>query len=302
MEGIDVPFFNLECILAATDSFSDAKKLGEGGFGPVYKGTFPVVKRLLNIVRLQGYCIKGQENILVYEYMPNRSLDSFIFDQKLGMCLDWKMRVNIILGIARGLLHLHCDSKLIIIHRDLKTSNILLDKEMNPKISDFGLSMIVGGEQTKANTTRVVGTFGYMAPEVVEHRIISVKSDVFSFGVVLLEIISGKRIYESELTMSLIDYAWKLWVENKVLNLIDQTLREVCNVDQVMKCVNIGLLCVQEDPNDRPTMSNVFTMLDSVAEEVPTPKQPACASWFKLDTYTGKAGWLLKSGHLYRIN
>ncbi|XP_059449196.1 G-type lectin S-receptor-like serine/threonine-protein kinase At4g03230 isoform X2 [Corylus avellana] len=184
--GIDVPFFHLESILAATDSFSDANKLGEGGYGPVYKGTFPrgqeiAVKRLSsvsrqglqefknkvvliaklqhrNLVRLRGYCIKGDEKILLYEYMPNKSLDSFIFDQKLSMSLDWEMRLKIILGIARGLAYLHHDSRLRIIHRDLKTSNILLDEDMTSKISDFGLARMIEDKETRANTTRVVGT------------------------------------------------------------------------------------------------------------------------------------------------
>ncbi|GLT71486.1 hypothetical protein SLA2020_435010 [Shorea laevis] len=326
-KGIDVPFFDLESILVATDSFSDANKLGQGGYGPVYKGTFPgsqeiAVKRLStisgqgleefknevvliaklqhrNLVRLRGYCIKGHEKILLYEYMPNKSLDSFIFDQKLSMCLDWEMRFKIILGIARGLVYLHHDSRLRIIHRDLKTSNILLDEKMNPKISDFGLAKIVGGEETEANTTRLAGTYGYMSPEYAQNGIFSIKSDAFSFGVVLLEIISGKKntgFYQSELAMSLLDYAWRLWVGNKVLDLMDQTLREVCNANQFVKCVNIGLLCVQDNPNDRPTMSNVVTMFDSEATTVPTPKQPAfvpgagpsstASSSSRPDTYT----------------
>ncbi|KAG6722419.1 hypothetical protein I3842_03G158700 [Carya illinoinensis] len=305
-EGIDVPFFDLESIVAATDSFSDENKLGQGGYGPVYKGTFPgrqeiAVKRLSsvsgqglqefknevvliaklqhrNLVRLRGYCIKGEEKILLYEYMPNKSLDSFIFDQKLSVLLDWKIRFNIILGIARGLLYLHQDSRLRIIHRDLKTSNILLDEEMNPKISDFGLARIVGGKETGDNTTQVVGTYGYMSPEYALDGLFSVKSDVYSFGVVLLEIISGKkntRFYQSEQAISLIGYAWRLWVGNTVLDLMDQTLHEVCNADQFVKCANIALLCVQDDANDRPTMSNVVTMLDSETATVPTPKKPA---------------------------
>ncbi|GLT71514.1 hypothetical protein SLA2020_435280 [Shorea laevis] len=184
--------------------------------------------------------------MLLYEYMPNRSLDSFIFDQKLSMCLNWEMRVDIILGIARGLLYLHHDSRLRIIHRDLKTSNILLDEEMNLKISDFGLARIVGGKETGANTTKVVGTYGYMSPETSHEPI---------------------------------GYEWRLWVENKVLDLMDPALHEDCNADQFVKCVNIGLLCVQGDPNDRPTMSNVVTMLDSESATVPTPKHPAFVPW-----------------------
>nr|XP_023913706.1 G-type lectin S-receptor-like serine/threonine-protein kinase At4g03230 [Quercus suber] len=303
---IDLPFFDFESILVATDSFSNANKLGQGGYGPVYKGTFPggqemAVKRLSsasgqglqefknevvliaklqhrNLVRLQGYCIKGDEKILLYEYMPNKSLDSFIFDPKRSMLLDWEMRFNIILGIARGLLYLHQDSRLRIIHRDMKTSNILLDQEMNPKISDFGLAKIVRGEETESNTARVIGTYGYMAPEYALDGVFSTKSDVFSFGVVLLEIISGKKntgFYRSEQAMRLIGYAWRLWTETKVLDLMDQTLHESCNADLFTKCVNVGLLCIQEDPSDRPTMSNVVTMLDSETVTVPTPKQPA---------------------------
>ncbi|KAL0001786.1 hypothetical protein SO802_015567 [Lithocarpus litseifolius] len=137
---------------------------------------------------------------------------------------------------------------------------------------------MVGGKEIGANTTKVVGTYGYMSPKYVLNGVFSIKSNVFSFGVVLLEIISGKRntgFYQSEQALNLIGYAWKLWTENKVLDLIDQTLHETCNADQFVKCVNVGLLCVQELPDDRPTMSNVVIMLDSETATVPTPEQPA---------------------------
>ncbi|KAG8640691.1 G-type lectin S-receptor-like serine/threonine-protein kinase At4g03230 isoform X1 [Manihot esculenta] len=305
-KAMDVPFFDLESILAATNKFSNSNKLGQGGFGPVYKATFPggeeiAVKRLSsssgqgieefkneiiliaklqhrNLVRLLGYCVEGDEKMLLYEYMPNKSLDSFIFDRKLRVLLDWGMRYSIILGIARGLLYLHQDSRLRIIHRDLKTSNILLDEEMNPKISDFGLARIFGGKETAANTSRIVGTYGYIAPEYALDGLFSFKSDVFSFGVVVLEIISGKRntaFYQPEQSLSLLGYAWNLWKEEKALDLLDPILRKTCNANELFKCLNVGLLCVQEDPFDRPTMSSVLLMLGSENTSIPGPKQPA---------------------------
>ncbi|KAF8043183.1 hypothetical protein BT93_A1504 [Corymbia citriodora subsp. variegata] len=307
-KGIDVPFFDLEIILQATNYFSDENKLGRGGFGPVYKATFPggqeiAVKRLWsgsgqgleefknevvliaklqhrNLVRLVGYCIKGDEKILLYEYMPNKSLDSFIFDRTRCWLLTWEIRFEIILGIARGMLYLHQDSRLRIIHRDLKTSNILLDEEMIPKISDFGLARIFEAKQTEASTQRVIGTYGYMSPEYALDGFFSFKSDVFSFGIVVLEIISGKRntgFYQSEGTMNLLTHAWKLWHDNKALHLMDRVLHETYNRDQVLKCINMALLCVQEDPCDRPMMSDAVFMLGSETAILPVPKKPAFA-------------------------
>ncbi|XP_024019235.1 G-type lectin S-receptor-like serine/threonine-protein kinase At4g03230 [Morus notabilis] len=309
-KGIEVPFVVLDSILAATGNFSEGRhtnKLGQGGFGPVYRGKFPggqeiAIKRLSsssgqglqefknealliaklqhrNLVRLLGYCVEGDEKMLLYEYMPNKSLDFFLFDRKMCILLNWEIRFDIILGIAKGLLYLHHDSRLRIIHRDMKTSNVLLDGEMTPKISDFGLAKIFGGKQMEATTNRVVGTYGYMSPEYAIHGLFSIKSDVFSFGVVILEIISGKRntgFYHSEEALSLLDYAWKLWNENKALDLIDPILRETCSSEnEFMRCFNIGLLCVQDDPSDRPTMSNVVFMLGSESGSLPSPKQPA---------------------------
>ncbi|KAK7402007.1 hypothetical protein VNO78_13932 [Psophocarpus tetragonolobus] len=305
IEGIEVPCYSFASILAATDNFSNSNQIGRGGYGPVYKGTFPggqdiAVKRLSsvstqglqefkneiifiaklqhrNLVRLRGYCIKGDEKILLYEYMLNKSLDSFIFDRTRTLLLDWPMRFDIIVGIARGMLYLHRDSRLRVIHRDLKTSNILLDEDMNPKISDFGLAKIFGGKETEASTQRVVGTYGYMAPEYALDGIFSIKSDVFSFGVILLEILSGKKntgFYRSKQISNLMGYAWTLWTENKLLYLMDPSLGETCNENQFMKCAIIGLLCIQDEPSDRPTMSNVLSMLDIETITMPIPTQP----------------------------
>ncbi|XP_055823167.1 G-type lectin S-receptor-like serine/threonine-protein kinase At4g03230 isoform X3 [Solanum dulcamara] len=303
---IDVPFFSLNRILVATENFSNASKLGRGGFGPVYKGKFlggidMAVKRLSsnsgqgveefktevmliaklqhrNLVRLLGYCVERNEKILLYEYMPNKSLDTFLFDHAFCRILDWRIRFEIILGIARGLLYLHQDSRLRIIHRDLKTSNILLDEEMNAKISDFGLARIVEGKNTEANTNKVVGTYGYMSPEYALEGLFSIKSDVFAFGVVLLEIISGRRNMEFFEDVNLIGYVWRLWMKDRALDVMDQTIVESCDEKEVIKCVNVALLCVQEDPAERPVMSNVVFMLGGESMTLPRPNQPALIS------------------------
>ncbi|KAG4947263.1 hypothetical protein GLYMA_15G227000v4 [Glycine max] len=302
----DLPTIPLITILKSTDNFSEASKLGEGGYGPVYKGILPdgrqiAVKRLSqasgqgseefknevmfiaklqhrNLVRLLACCLEGHEKILVYEYLSNASLDFHLFDERKKRQLDWNLRLSIINGIAKGLLYLHEDSRLKVIHRDLKASNILLDDEMNPKISDFGLARAFEKGQNQANTKRVMGTYGYMSPEYAMEGLFSVKSDVFSYGVLVLEIICGKKnsgFYLSECGQSLTLYAWKLWCAGKCLELLDPVLEESCIESEVVKCIHIGLLCVQEDAADRPTMSTVVVMLASDKMPLPKPNQPA---------------------------
>ncbi|XP_042456062.1 G-type lectin S-receptor-like serine/threonine-protein kinase At4g27290 [Zingiber officinale] len=301
-EDLDLPLFDLDTVLDATNNFAAENKLGQGGFGPVYKGRLGdgqeiAVKRLSktstqgidefknevviiaklqhqNLVRLLGCCIQGGERTLIYEYMPNGSLDAFLFDEEKRMLLDWKTRYDIIVGIARGLLYLHHDSRLKIIHRDMKASNILLDKDNIPKISDFGLARIFRGDEMEINTRKVVGTYGYMSPEYGMNGIFSIKSDVFSFGVLILEIISGKKnrgAYQSDY-LNLLGHIWSLWEEGKSVEIVDKSIGSF-SIVEVTRCIKIGLLCVQDRPQDRPTMSLVVTMLSSDST-IPEPKQP----------------------------
>ncbi|RZC25687.1 G-type lectin S-receptor-like serine/threonine-protein kinase SD1-1 isoform X3 [Glycine soja] len=211
VDDMDLPVFDLSTIAKATSNFTIKNKIGEGGFGSVYRAFSKLRTRIdqiqerskivckiqhRNLVKLLGCCLEGEEKMLVYEYMLNGSLDSFIFDEQRSGSLDWSKHFNIICGIAKGLLFLHQDSRLRIIHKDLKASNVLLDSELNPKISEFGTARIFGVDQQEGNTKRIVGTYGYMAPEYATDGLFSVKSDVFSFGVLLLEIILGKRSRE----------------------------------------------------------------------------------------------------------
>ncbi|ESW15178.1 hypothetical protein PHAVU_007G050600 [Phaseolus vulgaris] len=298
--------FDLATIEAATNRFSDENKIGQGGFGVVYKGVLPdgqeiAVKRLSvtslqgavefrneaalvaklqhrNLVRLLGFCLEGQEKILIYEYIPNKSLDYFLFDSIKQRELDWSKRYKIIVGIARGILYLHEDSQLRIVHRDLKASNVLLDENMNSKISDFGMAKIFQADQTQVNTGRIVGTYGYMSPEYAMRGQFSMKSDVFSFGVLVLEIVSGKKntdFYQSNHADDLLIFAWKKWTEQTTMEFLDPALRGSCSRNEVNRCIHIGLLCVQENPSDRPSMATIALMLNSYSVTLSMPRQPA---------------------------
>ncbi|KAK9057005.1 hypothetical protein SSX86_024371 [Deinandra increscens subsp. villosa] len=304
-DDMEQPLFSFATIANATANFSPANKLGEGGFGPVYKGMLEerkeiAVKRLSkyssqgldefknevicisklqhrNLVKLLGCCIQGDEKLLIYEYMPNKSLDLIIFDKTQSVLLDWTKRFKIIKGIARGLVYLHQDSRLRIIHRDVKASNILLDRDMNPKISDFGLARSFGGNETQANTERVVGTYGYMAPEYALDGLFSIKSDVFSLGVLMLEIVSGKRnrgFVDPQNEINLIEHVWRLYNEGRSLELIDTSYAESCHPSEVIRSIKVGLLCIQQNAVDRPNMSNVIVMLCHDGE-LPEPKLPS---------------------------
>ncbi|KAK5842456.1 cysteine-rich receptor-like protein kinase 43 [Gossypium arboreum] len=296
--------FPFEILVAATKDFHPHQKLGEGGFGPVYRGKlddgrevavkklshssrqgkkeFENEARLLarvqhrNVVNLLGYCVHGAEKLLVYEYVTNESLDKLLFKSNRKTELDWKRRYEIISGVARGLLYLHEDSHNRIIHRDIKAGNILLDDKWVPKIADFGMARLFPEDQTHVNT-RVAGTNGYMAPEYVMNGRLSVKADVFSFGVVVLELISGQRNSSFNLDVdahSLLEWAYKLYKKGKSLEFMDPVLASSAVPEQVAMCIQIGLLCTQGDPQLRPDMRRVVILLSKRPGSLEEPTRP----------------------------
>jgi len=314
-ESVDSMMMDISTLRAVTGDFAESNKLGEGGFGVVYKGTLPdgeeiAVKRLSrsstqgvdelknelalvaklkhkNLVRLVGVCLEQQERLLVYEFVPNRSLDQILFIdiEKNRDELNWGQRLRIIRGIARGLQYLHEDSRLKVVHRDLKASNVLLDTDMNPKISDFGLARLFGRGQTQGVTNRVIGTYGYMAPEYVMGGNYSVKSDVFSFGVMVLEIVTGKKNSDTMQSKDLLTTMWEHWTSGTVLERMDPCMmNDNISESDVMRCIQVGLLCVQDNPVDRPVMSAVGMMLGSDMVSLRAPSKPNSGNGFSMST------------------
>eukprot|EP00253_Pinus_taeda_P011683 PITA_11683 len=295
--------FKYDILREATSNFKPENKLAEGGFGSIFKGVLPggreiAVKRLYmsprlgdaefvneanlmsrveykNLVKLLGCSVGGSERLLVYEYLPNRSLDEILFDTTRRHLLDWKKRFEIIVGIARGLTYLHEEPDIKIIHRNIKASNILLDEDYRAKITDFGLAKLFAEDLSRLTTT-FIGTVGYMAPEYALRGQLTEKADVFSFGVLLLEIISGRKSQSLAPDAEfLIEETWKLYKADRGLEAMDATLEGSYSVEEAIKVIKIGLLCTQAAAALRPSMSRVVWMLtNEVEHDIPSPTKP----------------------------
>ncbi|MFS7958791.1 putative protein kinase RLK-Pelle-DLSV family [Helianthus anomalus] len=301
--------FKYSAIEKATSSWAESNKLGAGGFGTVYKGVLPdgreiAVKRLFfnnkfraadfynevniinsvehkNLVRLLGCSCSGPESFLVYEYLANMSLDRFIFDATKGKELNWEKRFVIIIGTTEGLVYLHENTKTRIIHRDIKAANILLDSRLRAKIADFGLARSFQGDMSHISTA-VAGTLGYMAPEYLAYGQLTEKADVYSYGVLLLEIVTGIQINGSkntEYTESLVAIAWRHFQRGTVEEILDPNLMFHAYPNhnfqkEAIKVVHIALLCTQEAPALRPSISMALKMLVKDDEPLPPPSNP----------------------------
>ncbi|KAD2803940.1 hypothetical protein E3N88_37317 [Mikania micrantha] len=301
--------FKYSAIEKATGNWDEANKLGQGGFGTVYKGVLSdgreiAVKRLFfnnkfraadfynevnmissvehkNLVRLLGCSCSGPESILVYEYLPNMSLDLFIFDEIQGRKLSWEKRFEIIIGVAEGLVYLHENTKSRIIHRDIKASNILLDLRHRAKIADFGLARSFQDDKSHISTA-IAGTLGYMAPEYLAHGQLTEKVDVYSFGVLILEVVTGmenNRSKSAEYTDSLLSTVWKHFKQGTVEEIFDPNLMMHLYPNmkfkiEALKVVHVGLLCAQEAISLRPPISAALKMLTKPDEPLPAPSNP----------------------------
>ncbi|KAM0871047.1 hypothetical protein ACQ4PT_039647 [Festuca glaucescens] len=300
--------FNFFQIVDATNNFPEKTIIGCGGFGTVYKGQLPdglmvAVKRLdkhatifdfdselqlaklqhINLVRLLGWCVHGKERIFVYEFLQNGSLDHYISDRTKGPLLDWSKRLKIIAGLTEGFVYLHRGSMFWIVHRDLKPHNILLDNNMIPKIADFGSARALSSDVAEERTSKVVGTSGYKAPEYASEGVYSMKTDVFSFGVLVMVIISGRKNTildkRGDTVGELVRDAWHMWRDPRLHELVDPALGNAYEIAEITQCTQVALLCAQEDPANRPTMTDVAAMLNSESMSLPMePKQPTALS------------------------
>ncbi|XP_021754451.1 probable serine/threonine-protein kinase PBL21 isoform X2 [Chenopodium quinoa] len=296
--------FSFRDLVVATKNFRESNLIGEGGFGKVYKGRLDngqliAAKRLTldslqgnqefiievlmlsllhheNLVTLIGYCAEGDQRILVYEYMPKGSLADHLFDLESDKdALDWNARVKIAAGAARGLEYLHCVAKPPVIYRDLKSANILLDNEFNPKLSDFGLAKLGPMDDNTHVSTRVMGTFGYCAPEYAMTGKLTLKSDIFSFGVVLLEIVTGRKAFD--ITKMHGHQSLVVWSRpylkdrRKYIEIVDPRLRGKFPTRSARHLIAVTSMCLNDEPNLRPCMSDIVVALDYVANECQSP-------------------------------
>uniref|UniRef100_M4EPU2 non-specific serine/threonine protein kinase n=1 Tax=Brassica campestris TaxID=3711 RepID=M4EPU2_BRACM len=309
--------FTYSELKSATQDFDPSNKLGEGGFGPVYKGKLndgrEVAVKLLsvgsrqgkgqfvaeivaisavqhrNLVKLYGCCYEGDHRLLVYEYLPNGSLDQALFGDKT-LHLDWSTRYEICLGVARGLVYLHEEARLRIVHRDVKASNILLDSNLVPKVSDFGLSKLYDDKKTHIST-RVAGTIGYLAPEYAMRGHLTEKTDVYAFGVVALELVSGRPNSDENLEDEkryLLEWAWNLHEKSREVELIDRELTEF-NMEEVKRMIGIALLCTQTSHALRPPMSRVVAMLSGDVEVSDVTSKPGYLTDWRFDDTTSSS-------------
>uniref|UniRef100_A0A453QES8 non-specific serine/threonine protein kinase n=1 Tax=Aegilops tauschii subsp. strangulata TaxID=200361 RepID=A0A453QES8_AEGTS len=298
---------------SATENFSSNNLLGQGGYGSVFKGKltdgrFVAVKQLSetshqgkkefateietisrvqhrNLVKLHGCCLEGNKPLLVYEYLENGSLDRALFGKGKSN-LDWSTRFEICLGIARGLAYLHEESSIRVVHRDIKASNVLLDANLNPKISDFGLAKLYDDQETHVST-KVAGTFGYLAPEYAMRGHVTEKVDVFAFGVVVLETLAGRPNYyttEDQNKVYIFEWVWELYEDGQPLDMLDPRLEDF-DSEEVLRAIKVALVCTQGSPHQRPPMSRVVAML---AGDVEAP------DWVPKPSYITE--WQIKGG------
>ncbi|XP_013591314.1 PREDICTED: probable LRR receptor-like serine/threonine-protein kinase At1g56140 isoform X1 [Brassica oleracea var. oleracea] len=298
--------FSYSELRAATQDFNPSNKLGEGGFGPVFKGKLNdgreiAVKQLSvasrqgkgqfvaeiatisavqhrNLVKLYGCCIEGTQRMLVFEYLSNQSLDQALFEEN-SLQLGWSDRLEICLGVAKGLAYMHEESSPRIVHRDVKASNILLDSDLIPKLSDFGLAKLYDDKKTHIST-RVAGTIGYLSPEYVMLGHLTEKTDVFAFGIVALEIVSGRPNSSPEMDDEkhyLLEWAWSLHQENRDMEVVDAGLTGY-DEEEVKRVIGVAFLCTQTDHAVRPAMSRVVGMLTGNVEITEANAKPGYVS------------------------